>query len=412
MEAMALKNSHMKQEEKIPWFVKSVFILTLMCSFPIPPIFGINFTGIAWIMALILALFFIFNNSRLNLISFPFWIWLPWTILLIINLLFVNYQSLDPRVIPIQRTVQLLCPIAIGIVASTLRPSDNFISKIEYYLRLLGVLIFGASLFFNFNAFINSAVTGLAPQVMTGIFLSAIYINSFYLTRKTSFLLLFSLMTALPFLALTRTVTAVMFLAAPLSFFKISFIRRIIMLGVIASIGIAVFYSPQFQAKTFESGSGSIFDATLDNPDFKTTGRKYMWDEMAEEIKYSPSATYLFGRQTGAGETFSWQLSGLSYPHNDWLLTEYDFGLVGKIIYLCSNLLMMVYCFLASKKTQNLTTKIFFLASSYSFLPFMIVMNTDNIMVYASFFGNLQYLILGLAYGSLRRELDMLKRPL
>ena len=85
-----------------------------------------------------------------------------------------------------------------------------------------------------------------------------------------------------------------------------------------------------------------------------------MWEEMQEEIDYSPPAVYWFGRQTGAGETFSWKLSNLAYPHNDWLLIAYDFGLVGKIIYLCSNLLMMYYCFLASKKTQNLTTKIFF----------------------------------------------------
>ena len=386
--------------------------MTFMCGLPIPPIFVFNISGIAWVLSLTLALFFIFTNLKPNLISFPFWIWLPWTTLLILNLLFVNYQSLDPRVIPIQRTVQLLCPIAIGVVASILRPSDNFMSKFENYLKQLAVLIFATSFIFNFDAMTSALGTALAPQVMTGILLSAIFINSYYLTNKISFMALFSLMTALPFLALTRTVTAVILLAAPLSFVKVSFIKRIIMLGAIAGFGIAIFYSPQFQGKTFESGSGSIFEATLDNPDFKTTGRKYMWDEMAEEIKYSPSATYLFGRQTGAGETFSWQLSNLAYPHNDWLLTEYDFGLVGKIIYLCSNLLMMYYCFLASKKTQNLTTKIFFLASSYSFIPFMIVMNTDNIMVYASFFGNLQYLIIGLAYGSLRRELDMHNRPL
>jgi hypothetical protein len=34
----------------------------------------------------------------------------------------------------------------------------------------------------------------------------------------------------------------------------------------------------------------------------------------------------------------------------------------------------------------------------------MLMMITDNIMVYASFFGNLHFTFLGLAYGSLRAE--------
>jgi len=32
------------------------------------------------------------------------------------------------------------------------------------------------------------------------------------------------------------------------------------------------------------------------------------------------------------------------------------------------------------------------------------MMFTDNIMVYASFFGNMHFMILGLAYGALREE--------
>jgi hypothetical protein len=39
-----------------------------------------------------------------------------------------------------------------------------------------------------------------------------------------------------------------------------------------------------------------------------------------------------------------------------------------------------------------------------AFIPFVVMMISDNILVYASFFGNIQFAILGLGYGALARE--------
>ena len=60
----------------------------------------------------------------------------------------------------------------------------------------------------------------------------------------------------------------------------------------------------------------------------------------------------------------------------------------------------------AYQKSQNSAGdfSLFFLAGSFSFVPFAMLMYTDNIMIYASFFGNLQFTILGLAYASMEKE--------
>lgn len=208
------------------------------------------------------------------------------------------------------------------------------------------------------------------------------------------------LMAVLPLMALTRTVMAVVLLAAPLSLAPMKLVRRFTIIGLFVAIGIGLFYLPQVQQKMFYSGQGELSDISLDNPDFATSGRSFMWKVVGASADSSP----WFGHGTGTAESITYGIAGLAYPHNDWLLTYHDYGLVGVVIFLLCNLGMLSHCYISSQKTQNQTIRLFFLAGASSFIPFMLVMFTDNIMVYASFFGNLQYLIIGLAYGALQYQ--------
>jgi len=59
----------------------------------------------------------------------------------------------------------------------------------------------------------------------------------------------------------------------------------------------------------------------------------------------------------------------------------------------------MIHAYKKSKRSIG-KSRLLFLAGASSFIPFMIFMYTDNIMVYVSFFGNLQFTLLGIAYGA------------
>jgi hypothetical protein len=72
---------------------------------------------------------------------------------------------------------------------------------------------------------------------------------------------------------------------------------------------------------------------------------------------------------------------------------------VGSLVYFFSLLFACAHA-LRSAKTAKGEARILFYAGTFSFIPFSLIMLTDNIMVYASFYGNLQFTILGLAYGS------------
>jgi O-antigen ligase len=178
-----------------------------------------------------------------------------------------------------------------------------------------------------------------------------------------------------------------------------------VLLGVVMAIGFAIFNLPQVQRKMFYSGEGKFSEIGKDNEDFATTGRGAILDILLNDVSDSPWV----GHGTGAAETLTYAVSLVGYPHNDWLLTYFDYSILGVVIYLLSNVLMMMHCIRSARQSNQSQTKLFFLAGASTFVPFMLVMFTDNIMVYASFFGMLQYLLIGLAYGALAAERDAIK---
>ena len=209
------------------------------------------------------------------------------------------------------------------------------------------------------------------------------------------------LMAAFPVYAVTRTAIAVAGITLPLNFGPMKIKKRIFIIIAVAMVGVAIFYSSRIQKKMFayrgESGTledlraGRIFDS----------GRKMMWRQFQQKIKLRPWT----GHGTGAGRDFVKKITfgQLVYPHNDWLLTLHDQGIIGASVYaLC----IIMASFHAWKRSRHVEKehRLLFLAGAFSFVILILMMFTDNIMVYASFFGNLQFTILGLAYAAERRK--------
>jgi O-antigen ligase len=172
--------------------------------------------------------------------------------------------------------------------------------------------------------------------------------------------------------------------------------KRATILCVMACLGLAVFYSQRVQQKMFFSGHGTLADIRRDNEDFRTTGRSTMWDKMIPEIEEMP----LLGHGANASEPFVSRLTGgLTHPHNDWLRLLFDYGYVGAAVFAFCLLMQTAHAYVNAKRTVG-EVSIFFYAGASSFLSFFLFMFTDNIILYAAFFGNLQFTILGLAYAA------------
>jgi O-antigen ligase len=205
-----------------------------------------------------------------------------------------------------------------------------------------------------------------------------------------------AILATIPVIAVTRTAIAVNGLTLPLTFAPLAILKRLIILCLIVMVGIGIFYSPRVQKKMFYSGRGALEDVRLENEDFATTGRSYMWNKMWERIDEQP----LLGHGANASESFISKLTGgLKHPHNDWMRLLFDFGYVGVVIFALSLLMQTLHAYRMAKRTVGDISLLFYAGAS-SILSFILFMFTDNIILYAAFFGNLQFTILGLAYAA------------
>jgi len=266
-------------------------------------------------------------------------------------------------------------------------------------LRWLGYVLLGVALFKTASLLFIEGFSGLAAEMMTVLLLCTFLSNRYLLAKEKKDLCLWALLACVPVLMITRTAIAATLLTFPLSFGPMRKSYRIGALLLIAAVGLGLFYTPRMQKKMFYSGQGEVSDIL--NEDFATSGRSFLWEKMfarAQEEHWT-------GHGSGTGETISYQITGeTAYPHNDWLLTYTDFGVLGVAVFTGCMLLTMWDCLRKARTCRHPETRLLLLAGASAFIPFMLMMMTDNIMVYASFFGNLHFTFLGLAYGSLRAE--------
>lgn len=384
---------------KLPFLVWSVLIATVVV-FSVPgAMFGVKVQGLSWVVPLSIA--FVVLAKNLRGVTFPVWIWIPWGSLLLGYLFLVEGELLDPRVIPLQRTVQLLCPLVIGMAASTFRPDGSMLHALDIWLRRLAILLFCLVLYKLSYFFVAGFgdYSGMAPQMMTIIILNGYLAAAHLLLGRTRDLLLWFVLLLLPVINVTRTATLVTLLTYPLSLAPMALTRRLVMLALIGLIGTAIFYAPRVQNKMFYSGSGEISDIL--SQDFNSSGRLYMWQEMFGAAQQE----FWTGHGTGMGETLVYGFTkAAGYPHNDWLLTFFDYGLTGVVLFFLSNLVMMLHACRRGLSSEGHRVRLLFFSGASAVVSLLIMMLTDNAMVYAPYFGNLHYLILGLAYGAHMRE--------
>jgi hypothetical protein len=378
---------NLKNKISLPSLVWILLASTGLALFGGFKLLGFNISGIAWIVPLLLSL--ILLSQRIGKITFPFWIWIPWIVLLISHCILSHYS-------PLQRTVQVLCPIVIGCAVSTLEINN---SQLQFFIKVcknFAIIIVLIALFK--TGFLLTGriphITGLAAEVMTGLLLCALFASG-YASGDKKQLYWWAFMASLPVFAVTRTAIATAGVTLPFTFAPLGIKKRVLFIIAGLIVGLIIFFSPRIQNKMFYSGQGTIQD--MMEGDIATTGRRYMAKRIKNKIYQRP----WLGYGTGSGESFTWYITHGSsgYPHNDWLLTLHDQGILGATIYALSVFTALIHSLRMAWRTNG-EQRVLFFAGASSFIILIMMMFTDNIMVYASFFGNLQFTMLGLAYAA------------
>lgn len=393
--------------KRLPLTLRVVLFFLLVAFGWQDSLLGFNISGLAWVVPFAVSLLVLIQ--KFDKVSFPFGIWLPWVVLLLFYLLLVDPSVLDPRVSPLQRTLQLLCPLAVGMAVSTSRLSCSSLRALIPTMRRVACLLFLIILMKTGVILTGQLpdVTGLAPEAISGTLLCTFFVNAYLLKHRKEDLLIWIMLVTLPFIAVTRMAIAVCLLSFPLAFAPMRLRKRLFALGLIVVVALMVFYSPRIQKKMFYSGKGSLSDITAANNNFATSGRTYILARLSAEAR----ERLWTGRGTGCTETVVYRITKtVAYPHNDWLLTLYDYGILGVTILIFCMLLTVVNALRQRRKTREPDCQILLLTGAAGFFPFCLMMLTDNVMVYASFYGNLHFALLGLGYASSQKQKKRLEK--
>lgn len=381
------------RRSKLSILVWLVFGTTFFaCTFGGAGFLMYSVAGYAWIFCLAFAVMVI--PANVDRIAFPISVWLPWALFVGLS----GYMSGYPN---LQRSTMLLCPIVVGVAASTARIDEEQLVNFGLVVKIFSALLLILTTFLTGLLLTGTlpGATALAPQAITATLLASFFVCG-YSSGRPKDLLWWGAIAMLPVIALTRMAIFVTGLSLPVSFSPMLLRTRVILLVTVALLGLALFYTPRVQEKMFMKGEGTLEDIG-DEKNLATSGRRYIAEVLLLEIANKP----WWGHGANASEELIMKLTNgqLTHPHNDWLRFLYDYGIVGTAVFFLT-IVAQVRHLLKKARHSAGEVRTFFFAAASTFLPFILIMFTDNIVLYAAFYGNLQFTIIGLAYAAKKRE--------
>ena len=353
-------------------------------------IWGFNLSGFAWLLIFLISLIRILVHFRS--ITMPGWLWLPW-------ILYISIQWLaDLSFLGLQSTLQYMVFPIVGMAASTYKYSDETMDKLKWWFaRYVAVVLVTMYL-----ALANFADFGKGVgSVMTLTVLGAIVLSDFWLYNDRKTLIWFSLMALIPILAVTRMAIAMMFSMAIFHFANKNLVSRLAITAVVCCVGLTVFYSREFQKKTFYSGQGDITSFSFSNEDVNSSGRTRMWRLAEKDMRSHP--------WTGAGSRADLKLLlkygyKLKELHNDFVAVRYNSGLIGLGLLLFGFVMQFILLYRLEPIVEDAYTALLYYAALTVFISWTGFMYTDNALKYSPFFGNLHFCLIGIVYSRLAAQ--------
>jgi O-antigen ligase len=393
--------ARIRRKAPVPFIALATGMLVSYLPGLFPGGIGVQLSYLGWMVPLLGCGVVAFRHPRL--ISFPLWLWLPWALWVVAYLPFADADN------ALQRSVMLLTPLAVGAGFSTLKVDAQLIEKFRLGLDRFSwifVAVAGVSTGLLVAGQLYD-VTGFAAGAVTASILAAWYAAR-YAGGDLRALGYWAVLAAVPVLANTRTGMLAVALTLPLTLAPLSTKKRVIVVAVLVAAGLLVFQLDRIQSKMFYSGQGSLSDAVTGvidlllgveptSYDFATTGRRSMNDALLGGL----DEAYWFGHGANTTEAISLYISNVTHPHNDWLRLRYEYGILGMSLFALTMLAQMVHALLRLRRTRS-EAAIFLYVGAGAFVPMALFMFSDNVILYAAWFGNLQFAMLGLGYAALR----------
>lgn len=361
-------------------------------------VFGFNIAGWAWVIPLVISGLICLKNIKL--ISFPVGLWFVWISLIVVYWFF---DRDNPNAL--QSLLQMIAPFVIGSAASTFRSDFYQMDRIINWISRLAIIAW-IILIIRVPIIITGALPGysfMAAEMIGLLLLGACY-TSFYACGSHRHLYYYLSMLLITVISLVRGPMTAMLACMPLTLAPLRNKKRIILIALVIACALVIFNTERVQQKMFYSGSGELTDLHLDNPELRSHGRFFMWEILWAGVVEKP---WLGNGWNSHRVTLIRSGSALYAPHNDWLKLLYDLGILGISIYALS-MLLQTYFLVRIARWSTGSHQMLAYGAATAFIPYTLVMFTDNVVLYVQFFGNLHFALIGIVYGALRSETEII----
>lgn len=357
-------------------------------------IFGYSMRGYSWVLILLVSLAILLVSKEQML--FPLWIWIPWALLLGGYLFLFGYHA-DA----LQRTVIILTPLVAAAAASKLSVGPKAVESFRRNYHWMAAAIM-AIIVIRSGMLMTGTLpefSGLAAESMTISLLAVFFAVDFARGNKRA-LFYWLAISIFPVITVSRSGIVATLLTLPLAVYPMKMKTRASLLGAVAVLAVLAFGAGSIQKEMFYSGKGRLTDLSLSNPDVNTSGRIYIWEVMKKEI----GKNLWFGHGANANAEFIYRVIGVRiHPHNDWARILFDYGLFGLLIFILSYGGLITHIMFRAADSEGEAKVLFYIAAT-TFIPFFLYMLADNIILYVSYYGNFQFMIIGFAYAAGREK--------
>jgi len=381
---------------RLPWLMWFILISLIATFFDQETPLGRNLKGVLLFATIGLSLAVIVAGWRR--VCFPISIWLPWMALTAAYCaVAVAEEEWEWGQAALQRTLMMWAPPLVGAAVSTFPIDERGAAR---FIRIckIGVFILFGLLIFRLGLPRFGRPWWVGSHQMTAALLAALF-AVLYAHGETKAMLYWGAMMLICVLGVGRGTTAAVASTLPFTLAPMRLTKRALLGLAMAILGVAVFYYEPFQQEWFRSGHGELRDLRPDNPDIDDSGRLGTWEVMMPEIRKRP----WLGNGANANEKALFQWLGFrGQPHNEYVRLVYDYGVVGTAVFFSAVVVQCAHTALRARRATP-APRAALLAGASAFVPMLVIMVGDNIVIYSSFFGNLHFLMLGLGYASAER---------
>lgn len=343
-------------------------------------------TAAGWALPLAGSLVILAMNPAALKLLLP---WLPWMIYCALSVAISGVENAA------HRYVIMIAPMLVGAASSAFVLDARLFETIRWDLAVLGVALLGSALLVFRKAGADDVLL-LAPHSILAVLIFWFFLVDFLRSPNILAAVVCGAVFIVPVLATARTALGVVAILCVLGVSGLHLGKRIFFGALVGAGAVAALFTRAFAEKMLIDSTAGL---SLEN--LRTSGRSVAWAALVERIP----DRLLLGHGANASEPVLLAISEhFKHPHNDWLRIVFEYGLVGLLLFLAAAgwTVWRLWSHIGTAATACAgtvpTSRLAAFAVSM-FLGMAAFMVTDNVVLYAAFFGVIHFLAVGLVLG-------------